>query len=423
MKNAISVFVHAVAGLAMLFIISLGAGRFAMAQQEKVLHSFIDNGIDGYYPVTNLGISDNLVGTTSAGGSSGLGTVFRVNTENGDEAVIHNFSGGSDGADPTGALGYYIPDGTYPANYGTTSSGGANNLGTVYLLAIIGSGGAGGGMPPGSKVYEGVKYSFDGKHGANPYGGLSGGPDANLFGTTVYGGAYNMGTVFQFTHKTHRFWEVHVLHNFGNSSTDGFYPYATLIPDAAGNLYGTTPQGGANSFGTVFEMVQKTGGGWAEKVLYSFNSKPDGNTPYASLIFDTSGNLYGTTFYGGTFGYGTVFELMPAGGGSWTETVIHDFDNNGTDGALPFAGLSFDSSGNLYGTTELGGTAGFGTVFELTPAGGGSWTETILHSFANTPDGSDPIGGVSIDTSTGIIYGTTEEGGDYGYGTVYKIMP
>src|SRR5208282_2225459 len=111
--------------------------------------------------------------------------------------------------------------------------------------------------------------------------------------------------------------------------------------------------------------------------------------------------------------------------GRWelTETVIHDFDNNGTDGALPFAGLSFDSSGNLYGTTELGGTAGFGTVFELTPAGGGSWTETILHSFANTPDGSDPIGGVSIDTSTGIIYGTTEEGGDYGYGTVYKIMP
>src|ERR1019366_9536867 len=215
-----------------------------------------------------------------------------------------------------------------------------------------------------------------------------------------------------------------VLHSFGNG-TDGANPQAGLIVDAAGNLYGTTVGGGTYGYGTVFELTPNGSGGWTEKVLYSFCSQaycPDGSEPYAGLIFDAVGNLYGTTLDGGTnwFG-GTVFELTPAGGGSWTETVLHSFNKNGTDGANPYAGLIFDAVGNLYGTTEEGGTYGYGTVFELTPAAGGVWTEKVLHNFNNNgTDGGTPYAGLIFDAARN-LYGTTAGGGTYYSGTVFRV--
>ncbi len=155
-----------------------------------------------------------------------------------------------------------------------------------------------------------------------------------------------------------------VLRSFNVSGNDGFYPYAGLVFDAAGNLYGTTMEGGIHGQGMVFELTPQEGGGWTEKVLHSFNST-DGAYPYAGLIFDAAGNLYGTTVRGGIHDDGAVFELTPKEGGGWTEKVLHSFEH-GTDGTYPFAGLIFDAAGNLYGTTYEGGIHGYGTVFELT---------------------------------------------------------
>jgi uncharacterized repeat protein (TIGR03803 family) len=216
-----------------------------------------------------------------------------------------------------------------------------------------------------------------------------------------------------------------VLHNFQSNFRDGFNPDAGLIFDGSGNLYGTTFYGGPTGGGTVFELTPKAGGGWTEKILHSFGGKGDGSEPRAGLIFDGSGNLYGTTSSGGSDGYGAVFELTPKAGGGWTEKLLHSFIVNGkNDGNSPVSGLVLDSSGNLYGTTQYGGTYYVGTVFELTPKAGGGWTEKIVHNFDsnNHKDGYSPVAGLIID-ATGNLFGTTYSGGTYGYGTVFGIKP
>ena len=207
-----------------------------------------------------------------------------------------------------------------------------------------------------------------------------------------------------------------VLYSF-TEGTDGAYPIAPLIFDASGNLYGTTLNGGANGDGTVFEL-SPVNGGWTENVLYSFCSVSgcaDGAAPYSGLALDAEGNLYGTTQDGGSGAAcnghcGTVFELSPAGGGTWTETILYNFQG-GSDGSYPRAGVIFDASGNIYGTTMEGGAANRGTVFEFAS---GTWTETILHSFhVNTEDGTGPEAAV-VFGHNGNLYGTTYLGGDAG---------
>ena len=190
-----------------------------------------------------------------------------------------------------------------------------------------------------------------------------------------------------------------VLHSFNPGGSDAAYPFAGLVADAAGNLYGTTFSGGTYNVGTVFEMSPQEGGGWTEKLLYSFNNNgQDGFDPEGSLIFDGAGNLYGTTQSGGIHAAGTAFELSPNGGGGWTETVLHSF-GRGTDGTLPYAALVFDSSGNLYTTTQGGGIDGLGAVVELSPRQGGGWTETVIHSLGNGTDGYTPLASVILDAA------------------------
>lgn len=216
-----------------------------------------------------------------------------------------------------------------------------------------------------------------------------------------------------------------MLHSFGNGN-DGRAPRANLIFDASGNLYGTTFGGGSDGDGTVFELSPNGDGTWSENVLYSFQSGgTDGNWPDADLTFDPAGNLYGTTRIGGTdtFHVGTVFELSPNGHGTWTESILHSFQSDGKDGNTPLAGLVLDTAGNLYGTTEYGGGASCscGTVFELSPGKNGQWTEHILHSF-NVENGSGPVAGVIFDAA-GSLYGTTFSGGSRNNGTVFKLSP
>jgi uncharacterized repeat protein (TIGR03803 family) len=215
-----------------------------------------------------------------------------------------------------------------------------------------------------------------------------------------------------------------VLYSFCSAAncTDGEVPYGKLVFDRAGNLYGTTAAGGAYKGGTAFEL-SFSNGSWTESVLYSF---PFGVNPMAGLTFDNAGNLYGTTQSGGSFGLGTVFELTPPSGqGAWTETVLWSFGANG-DGQTPLCHLIFDASGNLYGATSAGGTYSGGTVFQLVPTNGGQWLENILLSFGPDPfNGYDPQAGLSLDNS-GNLYGTTLQGGTkdgFGWGVVYKLSP
>jgi uncharacterized repeat protein (TIGR03803 family) len=275
---------------------------------------------------------------------------------------------------------------------------------------------------------ETVLHSFEnnGKDGMYSYASLIFDGSGNLYGTTQLGGAHNSGAVFELIPPTPPAarWTEKILHSFNLNGKDGSEPYASLILDGAGNLFGTTAGGGAHDSGTVFELIPPTPPAtfWTEKILHSFLSYPtDGVLPYGSLVLDGSGNLYGTTNEGGSFSRGTVFEVSPVAGGTWTERLLHSFDDNGTDGFAPRCALIFDGDGNLYGTTTGGGPTLVGTVFELTPVSGGSWKEKILHGFDNNGDGFQPYTGVTL--NAGNLYGTTLQGGFEGYGTVFELAP
>lgn len=271
-----------------------------------------------------------------------------------------------------------------------------------------------------------VLHSFNntGKDGYNPTSALIFDTLGNLYGTTVAGGAHNGGTVFEMAPHGSG-WEEKELYSF----PDGYAPRSAVIMDASGVLYGVTSGGGEFAEGTVFSLTPETGGHWSEATLHSFEANgTDGAFPNGSLIMDASGNLYGTTVNGGTGGVGTAFELSPQSGGVWIETILHSFSNDHIDGSYPYASLTFDSSGNLYGTTNTGGTSGncspgCGTVFELTSSGG-VWTETVIHDFSTDEDGFYPIGGLTFDTK-GNLYGVTTQGGadEFTAGAVFELTP
>ena len=284
---------------------------------------------------------------------------------------------------------------------------------------------------------EAVLFSIqNGADGRNPYGPVVRDSAGNLYGTTVGGGGLN-GAVWELSPSLGGTWTETVLHTF-TGGPDGASPMGGLVLDSAGNLYGTASTGGNagcsnQGCGVVFKLSPGGSGGWTDTVIYSFTGGSDGGTPWTSVTFDAAGNLYGTTVNGGNFGFGVVFELLPNSSGSWTESVLHHF-TNGADGGTPFGTLLFDASGNLYGTTEGGGDPscnsswpnGCGIVFRLSPTSGG-WKGTVLHTF-HPAHGSQPQGGVIMD-SAGNLYGATIVGGENfgcygtGCGVVYKLSP
>jgi len=393
---------------------------------EQVLYSFCSqaNCSDGSHSQASLLMdgSGNLYGTTVEGGANvneahcslGCGTVFKL-APDGTETVLYSFcsqAGCTDGSYPAAGL---IEDASGNF-YGTTEFGGTgpctNNsgCGTVFEIAADGT--------------ESTLYTFcsaaNCTDGANPVGGLVMDGAGNLYGTTELGGTGTAchpgcGTIFEISGGTES-----VLYSFCSEAdcADGEQPEAGLIFDGSGNLYGTTTGGGISTTccGTVFEYTS----GGTENVLHAFSATDEGVYPTASLTMDTSGNLYGTTSDGTVTGVvGAAFELAPDG----TETVLHTF-TGGSDGGAPLAGVILDSSGNLYGTTSLGGTTGCrkhtgcGTVFKVTPDG----TETVLYPFKSQKHGVYPYSGVIADSS-GNLYGTAFFGGlvKYGSGVVYKI--
>jgi len=214
-----------------------------------------------------------------------------------------------------------------------------------------------------------------------------------------------------------------VIYSF-TGLADGGFPQSGLAIDSKGNLYGTTQNGGAGtpcSCGTVFELSPGSNGTWTESVLHSFGATGDGTSPFSQPVFDSKGNLYGTTVSGGTNFQGTVYELSPGTNGTWTETVIYNF-TNGADGGLPYSTrLAIDSAGDLYGVTNAGGTYGFGVVFELIPGSNGTWTEKVLHSFTGDNDGGNPYASSLVLDSAGNLYGMARGGGAHDYGLVFGL--
>jgi uncharacterized repeat protein (TIGR03803 family) len=257
-----------------------------------------------------------------------------------------------------------------------------------------------------------VLYQFKGNgDGGYPAGNLVFDDAGSLYGASLY----DNGSIFRLTQQTDGSWTETTVYTF-TGAPDGSAPTGGLVIDGVGNLYGATGIGGAYGEGTVYELTPKSGGGWSEAVLYSF-SGADGMSPEAGVTLDQSGNLYGTTEFGGQYRYGTVFELAN-NAGNWTESVVHSFDGSVTDPGSPFAGVALDSSGNVYGTE----TGYSGTVFRLKPNLDGSWTETILHAFGKGDDGDFPWSNLVFDAA-GNLYGTTYVGGKDYQGIIYKLVP
>jgi uncharacterized repeat protein (TIGR03803 family) len=392
-----------------LFVLAPVAGQ---AQSYSVVYSFqCDPNGDGATPQGDL-IADsagNLYGTTSSGGIYGYGAVFEVSSD-GTETILHSFADSPDGAHPRAGL-VMGPAGNL---YGTTSEGGLQHGGTVFEIS--------------SSETESIIYNFtSGKDEGEPYGNLLLDSNGNLYGTTTGQDDPEIyyGTAFKLSASD----KIMELHTFAGAPDDGALPASGLVHDRAGSLYGTTLEGGAYEVGTVFELPRAG----AESILYNFTGGSDGANPVANLLLDPAGNLYGTASSGGNdsgvcaqfFGCGTVFKLTPTG----EETVLYTF-TGGADGGFPLSDLLMDSKGDLYGTTPGGGSPasscstqaypGCGVVFELTAAG----KEKVLHTFTGYPnDGAGPYGGLV--RVGNYLYGTTTSGGSSGdeCGTVYKVAP
>jgi hypothetical protein len=248
-----------------------------------------------------------------------------------------------------------------------------------------------------------------------------------LYGAIAAGGVYGRGGAFRLSPSSAGGWSESVIYSFGGHSYDAYIPYAAPIFDKVGNLYGTTFHGGANGGGTVFQLKHVSSEGWKERLLYSFCSAGppscnDGVAPYAGVVIDGSGNLYGTTTQGGgnTCGEttcGTIFKLELTRSGHWKHTVLYAFPNP-AGGSFPTGGVVIDKAGNLYGATVAGGigacSGGCGVAYKLAPGANGKWKYTVLHRF-NGADGGQPLGGLIFDKK-GNLYGTA-------YSVVFEITP
>ncbi len=299
---------------------------------------------------------------------------------------------------------------------------GAALLLMIVTLAIVGAASA-------QSQYK-ILYTFTGgTDGFAPYGGLVFDAAGNLYGTTELGGQSNCyaapcGVVFKLAPNQDGTWTQTVIHTFTGGIDQG-YPFNTLTIDSTGNLYGTTEGDQESFFGTVFELESNPDGTWTHKLLHAFSGGDDGQTLISGVIFDSVGNLYGTTYTGGAFSHGTIFQLTPNSDGSWTHNVLYSFAGQ-PDGRTPYGRLLLDASGTLYGTTYAGGTGpcawgGCGTIFSLSPAGDGSWTEKVLLSFKGPIDGAGPEAGLIFDHA-GHLFGTTSAQGPRHHGTVFELV-
>ena len=402
------------AACAVLVAIGLWQSHAPAPDPVRVLFSFDEE--EGSYPDTDLVVDDagNLYGMTVEGGRYGAGTVFRLahTGEGWVHSVLYEFTGGTDGGQPYGGV-------TLDAQgnvYGTTVIGGTSTTcedgcGTAFKLTKSAT----------TPWAETVLHDFPGGvDGSGPGGPVTFDGAGNLYGVTPTGGKYGIGTVFQLSPRPSGPWQETIIHDFTGGEDGGAGSAGRLLVDAGGIILGVATVGGANGLGVAYRMTPLGGGAWDFETLYSFEGSPKGVFPYGGLLRDDDGNLYGTTYYGGTKNVGVAFQLSQSGG-VWSETVLHDFQG-GEDGANSIAGLVLGKNGRLYGTTSEGGAScSCGTLFELRHTDTG-WKERIVHTFTGPPDGSYPYAGLVVDRN-GTLYGATVHGGEDDDGSVYAYRP
>jgi len=428
---------HQFCCLVVLIAVTFGLTFPASAQTFTVLHTFT-GGAGGLYPTVGplaRDSSGNLYGATIYGGQytpicqysgngTGCGLVYKL-THHGSAwlfNVLYAFNG-MDGYQPSEGV-TLASDGTI---CGATFLGGpydgngcrASGCGTVFRL-----------RPPATfcpsvlcpwsltELHE-FQGEFD---GAEPnFGSLTFDGAGNLYGTTELGGFNLDGSVYELS-RNGSGWTKTILYSL-HGGADGQYPFGGVVFDSAGNLYGTTTNGGTSNTGTVYKLTHSQGG-WSENVLHSFNSETDGESPSGNLVIDALGNLYGGASSYGPNGGGTVWQLRPNNGG-WTFTVLYAFAGEGAEG--PSGGLAMDAAGNLYGAALVAGAHNAGSIFKLTPNNGG-WIYSSLYDFTGGADGEMPLSALIMD-SAGNLFGTTELGGSVtqecpsGCGVAFELTP
>jgi uncharacterized repeat protein (TIGR03803 family) len=410
------------ASLVALVLIAIIAAmtQTALGQTFSVIHDFT-GGQDGAYPAAGVTIdaNDNIYGTTFGGGGTGrFGTVFLLDNDGTGWTLspLHSFAGGSDGAGPAGKL-VFGPNGIL---YGSTSAGGGGSClqsndyhgcGTVYSIRPPA-------QSPATVIFDWsstVLYSFSGGDGAYPQGELTFDKAGNIYGTTVNGGSPGRGLIYSLT-PSNGSWTQNILYQ-AQGNGDGEYAWGGVVFDQSGNLYGVFEDNGPHGYGALYELTP-SGSGWKESTVHGFAYHgEDGASPQGGLILDASGNLYGTTVHSPN-GAGTVFE-MAASGGSWSYDFLYGLTGGINLG--PYDKLLMDASGNLYGTTYADGRYGYGSVFKLTQSNG-KWTYSTLHDFTGAKDGASPMCRLAFD-SGGNLYGTAAGGGAHGKGVVFEITP
>jgi uncharacterized repeat protein (TIGR03803 family) len=396
--------------VALLTLVLLHLTSARAASSEKPIHSFpVNSGPIGGLVADSAG---NLYGTTSQGGKYLRGSVFELiapakGSSHWKEITLYSFTEtGGDGGEP--GAGSLVFDAKQKNLYGTTELGGSNNLGTVFRLSLLSNG----------KWRERVIANFSRADGFAPGTSVIMDAKGKLYGATSGGGAYEGGTVFQLVPAAGGTWTFNLLYAF-TGGKDGAYPgWLTLIGK---NLYGGATFS-TNGAGLIFELTPSTSGPWTETTLYDFSGGSDGSGPKGPLVMDKSGNFYGATILGGASNDGTVFKLAHSGS-TWTESVLYSF-TGGSDGSRPEMGPIFDSAGNLYGTTAYGGEGGCsegggcGAVYKLAS---GTWTESTLWEFTGGSDGGEPFDALILLNSE--LYGTTYYGGPSNGGVVFEVKP
>ena len=420
-------------GITLGIILTLAVSQSAPAQTFTVVHNFTGGG-DGAISQAGLTMdaAGNFYGTTSSGGymgsdecqiRHGCGIVFKLTHRPSGWILVpfYTFQGGEDGNGPLSRAVFGPGGGLYGTTYagGLPGCAGASTCGTVYRVT------------PQARLCENalcggsetVLYRFSGgRDGANPtWGDLNFDQAGNVYGTTLQGGDNGVGAVFMLSPSPGG-WAESTLYSFALET--GAYPQSGVIFDSAGNLYGTASNYGLYGFGMIYQLSPSTSS-WIESTLYSFQGTADGLGPIGGLVFDQAGNLYGATVAAGAgTGGGTVYQLTNLQG-SWSFATLYSL--TGAYGG-PEDSLAMDAAGNLYGTTYSDGAFGFGSVFKLAPQSDGSWVYTDLHDFTAGPDGRNPVGSVLIDAD-GNLFGTAAYGGDrshcetLGCGVVWEITP
>jgi uncharacterized repeat protein (TIGR03803 family) len=395
------------------------AHSYASAQQVQIIHNFNGNkgGENSEFTLVRDS-AGNIYGTTQGGGfceEPHCWVVFELTPTAVGDPWTEKVLHAFNSANKRGSF----PSGPVILDasgnvYGETELGGPYIYGTVFRLTRQANG----------SWTETILHNFgNGIDGSEPIGGLTLDADGNLYGTTSSGGKYGSGTVFELVPNADGSFSEKLLHSFKSDGSEGQFPQAGVIFDSMGNIYGTTAGNLASRSQTVFELTPRPVGGWLAHVLHRFcNTCKNNDGPSGGLTLDAAGNLYGTTFGGGIHRAGMVFELSPVAGGGWTNRTLYNFCSEGcVEGGFPAGSLVFDAAGNLYGTTA-GGDGGNGTVFELSPTTTGTCNEKVLSTFCAAPCGDTRVFGVMMNPS-GNLYGSIWDGGKNGDGAIFEITP